>query len=48
MIVRSVKSNSALPEPEMSNLFDERAPQYRKLSGFLQGITIRRKKINEI
>ena len=37
MIVRCVKSNSALPEPEMSNLFDERAPQYRKLSGFSTG-----------
>jgi heme-degrading monooxygenase HmoA len=36
MIIRLVKFKSALSDAEVLKLYDERAPQYRKLPGLLQ------------
>jgi hypothetical protein len=36
MVIRLVKFKSALSDIEVAELYDERAPRYRKLSGLLQ------------
>jgi hypothetical protein len=47
MIIRLVKFKSALSDAEVLKLYDERAPQYRKLSGLLQKYYIRDRETGE-
>ena len=47
MIIRLVKFKSALSDSEVFKLYDQRAPQYRKLSGLLQKYYIKDQQTGE-
>lgn len=47
MIIRWVKFKSALSDSEVLKLYEQRAPQYRKLPGLLQRYYIKDKKTDE-
>jgi heme-degrading monooxygenase HmoA len=47
MVIRLVKFRSALSDAEVLKLYDERAPQYRKMSGLLQKYYIKDKETGE-
>ena len=47
MIIRLVKFKSALSDSEVLNLYDQRAPQYRKLRGLIQKYYIKDKQTGE-
>lgn len=47
MIIRLVKFKSALSNAEVLKLYDERAPQYHKLTGLLQKYYIKDKQTGE-
>jgi heme-degrading monooxygenase HmoA len=47
MVIRLVKFKSALSDAEVLRLYDERAPQYRKLSGLLQKYYIKDRETGE-
>jgi heme-degrading monooxygenase HmoA len=47
MIIRLVKFRSALSDAEVLKLYEQRAPQYRKLSGLLQKYYIKDRQTGE-
>ena len=47
MIIRLVKFKSALSDSEVLRLYEQRAPQYRKLSGLIQKYYIKDKQTGE-
>ena len=47
MAIRLVKFKSALSDAEVLKLYDERAPQYRKLTGLLQKYYIKDRQTGE-
>jgi len=47
MIIRLVKFKSALSDSEVLKLYDQRAPQYRKLPGLLQKYYIKDQQTGE-
>jgi heme-degrading monooxygenase HmoA len=47
MIIRFVKFKSTLSDSEVLNLYEQRAPEYRKLSGLLQKYYIKDEQTGE-